>query len=251
MSGEVLDFKKHLCLQIVQYCHVHEEETPRNGQAARTKGAILLGPSGNLQGGFKFMALNTGKKIMRHNWDVIPMPELVIARVTILRSDQPELLTFTDRHGRLIGDTDVSALHDDSALHDNSESVDADVELPGVDLAIDDHIEIPGVDNEEGPEGPTTQEIEIDDLDVQELNPPPFELEPAPNLHADTVHQAAPVQETVQMPELRRSTRARTQASQGYVPSLTGSRYSYAVTQLESHGVLNPDAHMFMQGNFY
>jgi hypothetical protein len=78
MSGEVLDYKKHLCLQIGQYCQVHEEELPRNGQAARTKGAILLGPSGNLQGGFKFMALNTGKKITRRNWDVIPMPDLVI-----------------------------------------------------------------------------------------------------------------------------------------------------------------------------
>jgi hypothetical protein len=81
MSGEVLDYKKHLCLQIGQYCQVHEEETPRNSQVARTKGAISLGPSGNLQGGYKFMALNTGKKITRRNWDVIPMQELVIARV--------------------------------------------------------------------------------------------------------------------------------------------------------------------------
>jgi hypothetical protein len=32
---------------------------------------------------------------------------------------------------------------------------------------------------------------------------------------------------------------------------MTGSKYSYAVTQLESQGVLNPDAHMFVQDNFY
>jgi hypothetical protein len=32
---------------------------------------------------------------------------------------------------------------------------------------------------------------------------------------------------------------------------LSGSKYSYAVTQLESHGVLHPDAHMFTQGDFY
>jgi hypothetical protein len=31
----------------------------------------------------------------------------------------------------------------------------------------------------------------------------------------------------------------------------SGSRYSYAVTQLESQGVLNPDAHMFVQEDFY
>jgi hypothetical protein len=57
---------------------VHEEDNPRNSQIARTKGAISLGPIGNLQGGFKFMALKSGKKIARHSWDVILMPDLVI-----------------------------------------------------------------------------------------------------------------------------------------------------------------------------
>jgi hypothetical protein len=45
------DYKKHLSLQVGQYCQVHEEDTPRNSQSPRTKGAISLGPSGNLQGG--------------------------------------------------------------------------------------------------------------------------------------------------------------------------------------------------------
>jgi hypothetical protein len=57
---------------------VHEEDNTRNSQIARTKGAIFLGPSGNLQGGFKFMALNSGKKIVLRSWDFIPMPDLVI-----------------------------------------------------------------------------------------------------------------------------------------------------------------------------
>ena len=67
MSGETLNYKKHLSLQVGQYCQVHEEDTPRNSQSPRTKGAISLGPSGNLQGGYKFMALNTGKKITRRS----------------------------------------------------------------------------------------------------------------------------------------------------------------------------------------
>jgi hypothetical protein len=32
---------------------------------------------------------------------------------------------------------------------------------------------------------------------------------------------------------------------------MTGSKYSYAVTQLETQGVLNPYAHMFVQQDFY
>ena len=47
MYGEILDYKKHLSLQIGQYCQVHEEYAPRNSQNPRTKGAIYLGPSGN------------------------------------------------------------------------------------------------------------------------------------------------------------------------------------------------------------
>jgi hypothetical protein len=40
------------------------EDTPRNSQSPRTKGAISLGPSGNLKAGYKFMALNTGRKLL-------------------------------------------------------------------------------------------------------------------------------------------------------------------------------------------
>ena len=96
MSGETLDYKKHLSLQVGQYCQVHKEDTLCNSQSPRTKGAISLGPSGNLQGGYKFMALNTRKKITCQSWDVIPMPDMVIARVNALGNDQPKQLIFTD-----------------------------------------------------------------------------------------------------------------------------------------------------------
>jgi hypothetical protein len=102
MLGETLDYKNHLSLQIGKYCQVHEEDNPRNSQLARTEGAISLGPSGILQGGFKFMDLNTVNNIVRRRWDVIPMPDVVIARGNALGSDQPRQMTFTDRHGRLI-----------------------------------------------------------------------------------------------------------------------------------------------------
>ena len=32
---------------------------------------------------------------------------------------------------------------------------------------------------------------------------------------------------------------------------MSGYKYYYAITQLESQGVLNPDAHMFLQEGFY
>ena len=84
LTGESLDYKKHLSLQFGQYCQVHQENAPTNSQKARTKGAICMGPSGNRQGGYKFMSIWLTKKITGRVWDVIPMPDIVIDRVNEL-----------------------------------------------------------------------------------------------------------------------------------------------------------------------
>ena len=236
MSGEILDYKKHLSLQIGQYCQVHEEDAPRKSQNTRTKGAISLGPSGNLQGGFKFMALNKGKKIVRGSWDVILMPDTVITRVNALGSNQPEQLVFTNRRGRPIGNVKIPGVDTSNADH---------IEIPGVDaLDIDvENIEIPGVDVDiQEP-----QVIEIIDPDIPPTDPDP--IEPAKVQQADaSVEPMLAIQQVD--PKLRRSSRVRTQTEK-YTPSVSGYKYSYAVTQLESQGVLNPDAHMFVQEEFY
>lgn len=52
----------------------------------RTTGAIALQPTGNLQGGYRFLNLNTGKIIARQHFTPIPMTEKVIARVHALAS---------------------------------------------------------------------------------------------------------------------------------------------------------------------
>jgi hypothetical protein len=167
MSGESLAYKKHLSLQLGQYRQVHEEDNPRNSHIDRTKGAISLGPSGNLQGGFKFMALNTGKKIVCRTWDVIPMPDVVIDRVNALGRDKTQQMTFIYRHGCLIRDIEIPRVDADDADDDP---------LPGVVPVIADDIEIPGVDVE-GTENhsavPAPQE-EIDDLDIHKDDPAPI-----------------------------------------------------------------------------
>jgi hypothetical protein len=165
MSGETLNYKKHLSLHIGQYYQVHEEYTPHNSQRARTKGVISLGPSGNLQGGFKFMALNTRKKMVRRSSDV------EIARVNALGSDQPRQMTFNDRHGRLIGDIETPGVDSDEEQEDH---------FPGVAPVIDDDIKIPGVDVT-GPkaldEAPAPQ-VEINDIDIPRDDPDSIEVAP-------------------------------------------------------------------------
>jgi hypothetical protein len=168
------------------------------------------------------MALTSGKKILRRSWDVIPMPDIVINRVNELGKDQPSLMTFTERHGCLIGDTEIPGV-------DSTE--DEDDNFPGAAPVIADAIEIPGVDVA-GPkaldEVPAPQVEIYDPDDIPHNDPAPIEVVPA---------QAVPVLAPVAPPSetgIRRSTRVRTQASQGYTPSMTGSKYMCAVTQLES-----------------
>jgi hypothetical protein len=241
MLGETLDYKKHLSLQIGQYCQVHEEYNPRNSQLSRTKGAISLSPSGNMQGGFKLMAMNTGNKIVCRSWDVIPMPDVVIARVNALGSDQPHQMTLTDRHGRLIRGIEIPGVYSEEEQEDH---------FPGVATVIDDDIEIPGVDVT-GPEAldeAPAPHVEIDDIDILQDNPAPIEV--APPQEAAVPATPTPAITPTHVPGLRRSTRVMTQSKQAHTPSMTGSKYSYAVNQLETQEVLNPDAHMFVQDDF-
>jgi hypothetical protein len=119
-----------------------------------------------------------------------------------------------------------------------------EAEFPGVDPVIADDIKIPGVDVES--EAPQT--VEINDLAIPATDPPTVEVAPAKEA---TLQAPAPVQEPAEPLVLRRSTRARNQTKPEYTPSMTGSKHAFAVTQLEEHGVLYPDAHMFAQSDFY
>jgi hypothetical protein len=187
------------------------------------------------------MTLNTGNKIVRRSWDVIPIPGVVIARVNALGSDQPGQMTFTDRHGRLIGDVEIPGVDSDK---------EQEYHFPGVAPVIDDDIEIPGVDvvgPEASDEAPDPQ-VEIENHNVPQDDQAPIEV--APPQEAAAPEMPTPVVISAHAPGLHISTRVRTQARQAYNPSMTGSKYSNAVTQLEIQGVLNPDAHMFVQGDF-
>ena len=101
MTGIKLDYSKHCCLPFGSYVQVHDDPITTNPPTSRTVGAITLGPTGKLQGGYKFLNLRTGMKITRRNWTHLPIPIEVIERVkkTGVAQGKPKLLTFKDSHG--------------------------------------------------------------------------------------------------------------------------------------------------------
>jgi hypothetical protein len=92
----------------------------------RTQVAICLGPTSNFQGSYKFLCLNTGRKITRKQFREVPIPEHVIKRVDAISERDKQLgdLVFTHRDGNRIGDYD-----DDNAVDDTN-----DTDITGVDI---------------------------------------------------------------------------------------------------------------------
>jgi hypothetical protein len=80
-------------LKFGSYCQVVEDVTPCNSLAARTHGAISMGPSGNLSGGQCLLALDTGKLIVRNCWKELPMPSAVIDQVNVLGHSEHSLFS--------------------------------------------------------------------------------------------------------------------------------------------------------------
>ena len=63
------------------YVEVHEENVKTKLMIPRTRPAICMGPSGDIQASIKFMCINTGKKIVRRNYTRLPMSESVMRKV--------------------------------------------------------------------------------------------------------------------------------------------------------------------------
>ena len=92
MTGKTLNYKRCRAITFGQYFQTKEEDTPCNIRRPLTRDDICMDPSENNQGGFKFMTLISTKKLVKQNWDTIPMPDTVIALVNTIIQGQPNYL---------------------------------------------------------------------------------------------------------------------------------------------------------------
>jgi len=120
ITRSTIDYNKHCNLQCVTFVQVHKPHN--NSLLPRTTGAIALCPSGNIQGGYFFLSLTTGKRIIRNKWTILPMPAEVIATVHQLAEACKKYkgIIFTNKNGNVIN-------------NDNDEEADDTLEITGVD----------------------------------------------------------------------------------------------------------------------
>ena len=213
ICGEWIDQENHLCLQFGEYCQLYKEELPRNSNKPRTLGAVCLGPTHNEQGSFKFMSLMNGAAITRYGWDPIPMPSSVIARVNRIGKDQPELILFTDRKRRLIGEDEPTGVNG--------------AEQPGQDEDLEDDA---GLDDK----GSKDEEYLAEEIDIADQVQ--SEVADGDQVKANAENAASVPDEEVapggEIPGVWRSTRIKFQPKESYVPSMTGSKYAAATALL-------------------
>ncbi len=135
----------------------------------RTTGAIALRPTGNVQGGYYFLSLTTGKRLSRFAWTALPMPDDAINRVHVLARRNPAGgdVQFGRRDGTLIPDTDADEddLHDEDYVPDGNDSDDDDDDLDDFDPhpagGVEEYADGDEEEEEQTEEGITEGEIGI------------------------------------------------------------------------------------------
>jgi len=144
-----------MTLELGTYCQIYEPNDPTNTQHTRSTAAIALTPTGKEQGGYWFMSLVTGARLSRKQWDVLLMPQGVIARVEQMGLDQnqplmiggmpvfewaPGIAIIDDVNDNIDLDIEEDDLPDDKTHNENEEDdLPDDEDIPPFDPFVDDN----------------------------------------------------------------------------------------------------------------
>ena len=160
-TGVKVDFKKHCKVPFGDYVQTHEDNVIKNDNKTRTVGAICLGPAMNMQGGYKFMSLATGRLLSRANnaFAHLPMPNHVVKRILDLGKNSPEGLVIADQHG--IDDVE-SDMEEDDNISTTSDGCDTQSMCGSNEYEEDPDIAVKPVEESTG--------VDHDGCDTQSIN---------------------------------------------------------------------------------
>jgi hypothetical protein len=168
LSGMSLDYNKHCKLEFGTYVQTHENHD--NSMATRTTGAIALRPTGNMQGGYYFYSLTTGRRLNCNKWTALPMPTEVITRVHIFarRNNAATGVQFGNRLGADENDDDDNDDDYNPTDTNNDNGSDDDTNDDTHNAPID-HVDTAGViDDKEIVDG--NEEVNEVDVIINEEN---------------------------------------------------------------------------------
>jgi hypothetical protein len=134
VSRHKLDAKLHCKSPFGAYCEVHTDPDITNTTEPRTRWAICLGPTRNLQGSYKFMSLTTGKKIVSRKFTEMPVTNSVIEQVAKWAKKDRSItgVSVMDKYGVEYKFDDEEDAVMDERLMDHAPYPDISAEAPGI-----------------------------------------------------------------------------------------------------------------------
>ena len=100
IKGREMNVALHCRIPFGGYAQVYARQVNTNNvMVSRTVGGISLGPTGNMQGTYKFISLETNRIIKGRKFTVLPMPDDVITTVNKLGKDNIDNIVLRDRIG--------------------------------------------------------------------------------------------------------------------------------------------------------
>jgi Reverse transcriptase (RNA-dependent DNA polymerase) len=115
MTGKPNPDYTQITLDFGSYVQVFEDNNPTNSTHSRCTGAIALNPTGNISGDHYFMSLNTGRRLSRRQWTVIPITNEVISIVNAIGRTDGQCDTS---EGSPIFEWSPNIIIDDTSDHD-------------------------------------------------------------------------------------------------------------------------------------
>lgn len=146
--GDTPDFNFDYRLDFGSYCEVYEPRQTTNSTAAHTVGAIALCPSGNNQGGYRFLVLSSCRVVTHNQWTCLPIPTAAIdiIEALALKESQPDI----SKHGYIFSWKKIRNLPNADLSSDNvitDEGANADAQIPD-NPEDDDDSYAPSTDSE-------------------------------------------------------------------------------------------------------
>jgi hypothetical protein len=190
VTGQTISHERHCQYQFGEYVQTHEEHD--NTMATRTVGALALRPTGNEQGSYYFLSLDTGRVINRMHATPLPMPNEVIDRVHRMARQQKAQpgLEFMDRHRQPVVDEDQDWDGGNVMQEDNAGDVDQDGR--DTDNDSDDESYHPNDDEEEEDDEDEDEDgeyVAVPEMGIQAVADDEEDIEGVPAINTDDDEQ--------------------------------------------------------------
>ena len=164
LTGRKIDYKIHVRGSFGEYCQIEMPNVIKNSMQARTMGAILLHPTGNIQGTYHFYVMATGGVVARDRWVSLPIPQEVIGHMNKLAANDKHKITK------------------DPVFRLNDRVIDGEAEQAVAGSADDIYADVPTR---------LTTDVTIDVSDVQDVLPVPADNDYVAPAAADTAVDTA------------------------------------------------------------